>query len=106
MLPAADGASFPGAPAGYHDFSHFIRDANRFIGVTPRRFLAIKMHYSRAVQRSRMLLTSLATPLGKPIQKLRSSPPASRMSTRERQAALSRSARTESATPDLTMIPS
>jgi hypothetical protein len=106
MLLAADGASFPGASAGYHDFSHFIRDSNRFIGATPRRFLAIEMPYSRAVLRSRMLVTSLATPLGNPSQKLRSSPPASRMSTRERQAALSRSARTQSVAPDPTMIPS
>lgn len=27
------------APLGYYDASHFLRDANRFLGTTPRRFL-------------------------------------------------------------------
>ena len=48
-------------PAGYHDSSHFIRDANRFLGMTPRRFLAIPMPYTRASLRARILVIGAAT---------------------------------------------
>jgi hypothetical protein len=46
---------FSKTPAGYHDVSHFIRDANHFLGLTPRRFLTIEMPYTRAALRARIL---------------------------------------------------
>ena len=48
-------------PAGYHDQSHFIRDANRFLGMTPRRFLALDLPYTRAVLRARVMVMGAAT---------------------------------------------
>ncbi|MHA6721962.1 helix-turn-helix domain-containing protein [Sphingomonas sp. RS2018] len=42
--------------AGYYDATHFLRDANDFLGLTPRRFLAMPMPYLRAVLRARMLV--------------------------------------------------
>ena len=61
MMLATDAAHFASAPAGYHDFPHFIRDANRFLGLTPRRFLANEMPFTRAVLRARLLVTGSAT---------------------------------------------
>jgi AraC-like DNA-binding protein len=57
MLLDTGQTDFAAIPAGYHDVSHFIRDANRFLGMTPRRFQAIEMPYTRAVLRARMLVT-------------------------------------------------
>lgn len=48
-------------PPSYHDISHFIRDANRFLGMTPRRFLALDLPYTRAVLRARLLVMGAAT---------------------------------------------
>lgn len=49
-----------GAPADYsalgddyHDTSHFLRDAGRFLGMTPRRFMAMKTPYLDAALRAR-----------------------------------------------------
>lgn len=61
MMLDDDVPNFSSIPAGYHDSSHFIRDANRFLGMTPRRFLAIEMPYTRAVLRARMLVTGAPT---------------------------------------------
>jgi AraC-like DNA-binding protein len=61
MLLAPDLPDFAAIPAGYHDVSHFIRDANHFLGLTPRRFLAIEMSYTRAALRARMLVTGSPT---------------------------------------------
>lgn len=49
-------------PPGYHDASHFIRDANHFLGTTPRRFLAMEMPYLRAALRARALVADAFTP--------------------------------------------
>lgn len=49
-------------PAGYHDASHFIRDANHFLGMTPRRFLSMEMPYLRAALRARALVAAAYTP--------------------------------------------
>jgi len=57
MMLQPDAPNTPAIPAGYHDASHFIRDSNRFLGMTPRRFLAINMPYTRAALRARMLVT-------------------------------------------------
>ena len=43
-------------PKGYHDASHFLRDANLFLGMTPRRFLAMDMPYLYAALRARRLV--------------------------------------------------
>ncbi len=43
---------FSVAPPGYHDNSHFIRDSNRFLGMTPRRFLALELPYLRTIARA------------------------------------------------------
>ena len=61
MMLADDDPDYATIPAGYHDVSHFIRDANRFLGLTPRRFLAIEMPYSRATLRARSLVMGAAT---------------------------------------------
>lgn len=61
MLVDRDRPDFAAIPAGYHDVSHFIRDANRFLGMTPRRFLAIEMPYTRAALRARVLAIGAAT---------------------------------------------
>jgi AraC-like DNA-binding protein len=61
MIVAPDTPDFAEIPVGYHDISHFIRDANHFLGLTPRRFLAIEMPYTRAALRARMLVTGSPT---------------------------------------------
>ena len=61
MLLDPNGPDCAAVPAGYHDASHFIRDANRFLGLTPRRFLAIEMAYTRASLRARLLVIGAAT---------------------------------------------
>lgn len=43
-------------PDGYYDASHFIRDGIRFLGMTPRRFLATDLTYLQAVLRARLLV--------------------------------------------------
>lgn len=47
---------FAAVPPGYHDVPHFIRDAKHFIGMTPRRFLANEMPYTRAALRAHGLV--------------------------------------------------
>ena len=49
-------------PAGYHDASHITRDATRFLGMTPRRFMAMDMTYLRAKMRARMLVFGAYAP--------------------------------------------
>jgi len=49
-------------PLGYHDASHFIRDANHFLGLTPRRFLSMELPYLRAALRARGLVADAFTP--------------------------------------------
>ena len=60
MLLNSNDLDFSATPVGYHDISHFIRDANRFLGMTPRRFLAIPMSYTRAVLRAREVVIGAA----------------------------------------------
>ena len=56
MLLADDSGVLGEVAEGYHDASHVIRDANRFLGVTPRRFLATDPRYLRAAIRARRLV--------------------------------------------------
>lgn len=61
MLIAPRGSDVAATPAGYYDRSHFIRDANRFLGIAPRRFLALDQPYARAALRARLLVMGAAT---------------------------------------------
>jgi AraC-like DNA-binding protein len=61
MLVDRGTPDFTAIPVGYHDKSHFLRDANRFLGMTPRRFLALDLPYTRAVLRARLLVMGFAT---------------------------------------------
>ena len=61
MLVDHGETDFNAVPTGYHDQSHFIRDGNRFLGITPRRFLALDLPYVRAAMRARMLVIGAAT---------------------------------------------
>ena len=49
-------------PRGYHDRSHFIRDAQRFLGMTPRQFLKEKSPYAAATRRARALVIGAPIP--------------------------------------------
>jgi AraC-like DNA-binding protein len=62
MLMSADRTRGVAVPKGYHDASHFLRDANRFLGMTPRRFLAIDTPYLNAALRARAIVLGAATP--------------------------------------------
>ncbi len=56
MLVSDVKPDFAGVPPGYYDVPHFIRDANHFVGMTPRRFLAIEMPFTRATLRAHGLV--------------------------------------------------
>ena len=57
LMAAEDGADLTHIAPTYYDASHFIRDANRFLGTTPRRFLKeYKGSYPHAVLRARALV--------------------------------------------------
>ena len=56
LLPMLEGAREGGVPGGYHDRSHFLRDAQRFLGMTPGRYLAQRAVYVAAVCRARALV--------------------------------------------------
>ncbi|MFD1789829.1 helix-turn-helix domain-containing protein [Sphingomonas floccifaciens] len=53
MLMADTPPDFSVTPPGYHDVPHFLRDAKQFLGLTPRRFMALGTPYLRAVLRGR-----------------------------------------------------
>ncbi|WP_375393138.1 helix-turn-helix domain-containing protein [uncultured Sphingomonas sp.] len=63
MLMADEAPDFAIAPPGYHDVPHFLRDAKLFLGLTPRRFLAIGMPYQRAALRARTMVLGAPLPL-------------------------------------------
>lgn len=44
----------------YFDRSHFLRDADRFLGMTPRRFMRLDNRYMLAVMRARSLVAAAA----------------------------------------------
>lgn len=51
-----------GLPPGYFDASHFNRDGQRFLGMTPKRFAKLDLPYLRAALRARMLVCGSPTP--------------------------------------------
>lgn len=63
MLIAPGPPDFSVAPPGYHDVPHFLRDGNLFLGMTPRRFLALPMPYLRAVLRAREMVLGAPLPM-------------------------------------------
>jgi AraC-like DNA-binding protein len=64
MLDGEPGVASGAVPPAYYDQSHFTRDAKRFLGMTPRQFLAIKSPYAAAARRARRLV------IGSPIAPL------------------------------------
>lgn len=51
----------------YHDISHFLRDANRFLGMTPKRFVGQETQYLRACIRARALVLGSRTSAIQPL---------------------------------------
>jgi AraC-like DNA-binding protein len=62
LLAQGSRADHGAVPRGYHDRSHFLRDARRFLGMTPRRFIAHNSPYRDAALRARRLVIGSATP--------------------------------------------
>ncbi|UVO51658.1 hypothetical protein M0208_14505 [Sphingomonas sp. SUN019] len=62
MLMRPDRAKNIKVPDVYHDASHFLRDSHRFLGMTPRQFLAIDTPYLNAALRARWAVMGAATP--------------------------------------------
>ena len=56
LLEQGAAADHAAVPRGYHDRSHFLRDAQRFLGVTPRQMLKDKSPYAAAARRARSLV--------------------------------------------------
>ena len=63
MLMAETTPASSDVPPGYHDVPHFLRDGEQFLGLTPRRFLAMPMPYLRAVLRARTMAIGAPLPL-------------------------------------------
>lgn len=53
MMATREKADYSQVAAVYHDRSHFLRDAHRFLGMTPRAFMAMDTPYLDAVMRAR-----------------------------------------------------
>lgn len=62
MMLTGDEPDHGAAPPGYHDVPHFLRDAKTFLGITPRRFLALPMPYLRSVLRARTMVAGAPMP--------------------------------------------
>jgi AraC-like DNA-binding protein len=61
LLDAGPEADHEPVPKGYHDRSHFLRDARRFLGMTPRQLATYPSPYAAAARRARELV--LGTPI-------------------------------------------
>jgi len=61
LLDSGPDADHGTTPAGYHDRSHFLRDSRRFLGMTPRQFVAHPSPYAAAARRARKLV--VGTPI-------------------------------------------
>lgn len=64
MYEAGDEADYSLISGSYFDVSHFLRDAEEFLGTTPRRFMAQQAPYLRQILRARTAV------LGEPAQAL------------------------------------
>lgn len=62
LLDARPDADFKAVPPGYHDQSHFLRDARRFLGMTPRQYASHPSPYAAAARRARKLVIGSAIP--------------------------------------------
>lgn len=60
MLLAGADADYSFMPPSYFDASHFLRDAARFLGMTPRRFLQEDHRYLIACLRARVIVLAAA----------------------------------------------
>ena len=56
MLTSPEQVDAGWIPPGYHNVPHLLRDADRFLGMTPRRFVAMDMPYLLAAIRARALV--------------------------------------------------
>lgn len=63
MMIADKQPDFGATPPGYNNVPHFLRDAKEFLGMTPRRFLAMPMPYLRAALKARTLVIGAPLPL-------------------------------------------
>ena len=64
MFRNSEAQGYRGIDGSYHDASHFLRDAERFLGMTPRRFMALTTPFLDGSVRAR------AAVLGAPTQAL------------------------------------
>ena len=64
MYAAGDEADYSLRSHSYFDVSHFLRDADEFLGTTPRRFMAMQAPYLRHLIRARTAV------FGVPVQAL------------------------------------
>ncbi|MEG3123572.1 helix-turn-helix domain-containing protein [Sphingomonas sp. GB1N7] len=62
MMKRPDRSDYALLSPAYHDASHFIRDGKRFLGMTPRRFIALDKPYLDAALRARRLVLGASTP--------------------------------------------
>lgn len=62
LLDAGPDGDHSAVPKGYHDRSHFLRDAKRFLGMTPRQFVAQPSPYAAAARRARTLVIGAPIP--------------------------------------------
>ena len=62
MLANPDRSDNGSITNAYYDTSHFLRDAKRFLGMTPRQFLQLDTAYLRAALRARALVVTHPTP--------------------------------------------
>lgn len=61
LVEAGAAADYSMVGPGYFDASHFLRDANRFLGMTPRRFMALPNPFLSASLRARNAVLGTAT---------------------------------------------
>jgi hypothetical protein len=50
-------------PPSYHDMPHLLRDSSEFLGLTPRRFLALPMPYLLSIMRARQMVVGSRLPV-------------------------------------------
>lgn len=53
MFRSPEAKGYQGIESSYHDASHFLRDAERFLGMTPRRFMALSTPFLDGSVRAR-----------------------------------------------------